>query len=67
VFYNILHFIAYYPALTQLGFTFSVKLSKLVSINFKGVRCFGGPLFELGARGKVPAPLSAALHDLYEL
>jgi hypothetical protein len=31
-FSNILHFIAYYPSLTQLGFIF--LLSNLVSINF---------------------------------
>ena len=32
VFYNILHFIAYYPALTQLGFIFSVKQSCIKKI-----------------------------------
>jgi hypothetical protein len=48
VFYNIFHFIAYYPALSQLGFIFS---SNLVSRNFKGLRCFGG------AQGRVPLPL----------
>jgi hypothetical protein len=53
VVYNIFHFIAYYPALSQLGFIFS---SNLVSRNFKGLRCFGG-LFELGAQGRVPLPL----------
>jgi hypothetical protein len=39
-FSNVLHFIAYYPGLTQLGFIF--LLSNLVSINFKGLHCFGG-------------------------
>ena len=27
MFYNTLHFIAYYPALMQLGFIFSVKVT----------------------------------------
>ena len=40
VFYNMLHFIAYYTSLMQLGFIF--LLNNLVSINFKGFRCFGG-------------------------
>jgi hypothetical protein len=42
VFYNILHFIAYYPAITQLGFIFS-----------RAFVSFAAP-FELGAPGKVP-------------
>ena len=32
VFYNILHFIAYYPALTQLGFILLVKQSCIKKI-----------------------------------
>jgi hypothetical protein len=43
MFYNILHFIAYYPALTQLGLIFSFNLSYVVL----------GAAFDLGPRGKV--------------
>jgi hypothetical protein len=49
------YFIAYYLALTQLGFIFSVKESCVEK--FKGLRCFGGP-FWAGAPGQ-SAPLSA--------
>ena len=53
MFYNILHFIAHSPALTELGFIFS-RASNLVSRKFKGFRRFGGP------GQSVPSPLGGA-------
>ena len=63
MFYNILHFIAYYLALTQLGVILLVKLSNLVSRKFNpplgGVPLIWGPI-NLGSHAKMP-PLSVAL------